>query len=112
MDRPAETDTDIFTDIWSYLKTGFWTPDLPIYKDLGPEGKAYDEVRVALAGSVAPLIRVTEAGETVISIAVPIRRDNRSMLGALLLTAQGSDIDEMIARDRFQIVEVAGLVAF
>ncbi len=33
------------------------------------------------------------------------------MLGALLLTAQGSDIDEMIARDRFQIVEVAGLVA-
>ncbi len=108
---PADSDTDIFTDIWAYLKTEFWTPDLPIYKDLGPEGKAYDEVRVALAGSVAPIIRVTESGETVISIAVPIQRDQLT-LGALLLTAQGSDIDEMIAKDRLQIVEVAGLVAF
>ena len=107
----AESDTHFFTDLWAYIKTAFWTPDLPLYKDLGPEGKAYEEVRVALAGSVAPLIRVTETGETVISIAVPIQRE-RSALGALLLTAQGSDIDEMIAQDRFQIVEVAGLVAF
>ena len=107
----AETDTNYFTDLWGYIKTAFWTPDLPLYKDLGPEGKSYEEVRVALAGSVAPLIRVTETGETVISIAVPIQRE-RSALGALLLTAQGSDIDEMIAQDRFQIVEVAGLVAF
>ena len=53
------------------LRGGFWTPDLPLYKDMGPDGKAYDEVRVALAGSVAPLIRVTESGETVISIAAP-----------------------------------------
>ncbi len=107
----ADSDGNFFTDLWAYLRAAFWTPDLPLYKDLGPEGKAYEEVRVALAGSVAPLIRVTEAGETVISIAVPIQRE-RSTLGALLLTAQGSDIDEMIAQDRFQIVEVAGLVAF
>ena len=107
----ADSDTNLFTDLWAYLRAAFWTPDLPLYKDLGPEGKAYEEVRVALAGSVAPLIRVTETGETVISIAVPIQRE-RSTLGALLLTAQGSDIDEMIAQDRFQIVEVAGLVAF
>ena len=78
----AETDTNFFTDLWAYIKTAFWTPDLPLYKDLGPEGKAYEEVRVALAGSVAPLIRVTETGETVISIAVPIQRE-RSALGAL-----------------------------
>ena len=39
---------------------------------MGPDGKAYDEVRVALTGSPAQLIRVTEAGETVISIAMPI----------------------------------------
>jgi two-component system sensor histidine kinase ChvG len=107
----ADAETGFFTDLWAYLRAEFWTPDLPLYKDLGPEGKAYEEVRVALAGSVAPLIRVTETGETVISIAVPIQRES-STLGALLLTAQGSDIDEMIAQDRFQIVEVAGLVAF
>ncbi len=107
----AEGDSDVFSDFWAYLKTQFWTQDLPIYKDMGPDGKAYDEVRVALTGSPAPLIRVTEAGETVISIAVPIQRD-QSTIGALMLTAQGSDIDEMIAKDRLQIVEVAALVAF
>ncbi len=36
-------------------------PDLPLYKDMGVDGKAYDEVRVALAGSVMPIIRVTES---------------------------------------------------
>jgi len=102
-------DTDILSDIWAYLKAEFWTPDLPIYKDMGPDGKSYEEVRVALAGSPAPLIRITETGETVISIAMPIQRD-QTTLGALMLTTQGSDIDELIARERLQIVAVAGLV--
>ncbi len=101
---------DLFKSISEFLRPLFGTPDLPLYKDLGEDGKAYDEVRVALAGSVVPMIRVTEAGETVISIAAPIRHDS-TVLGALLLTAQGSDIDEMIAKDRLQIMEVAALVA-
>ena len=42
---------------------------------MGPDGKAYDEVRVALTGSPLQLIRVTESGETVISIAMPVQRD-------------------------------------
>lgn len=104
-----EGDTDLLSDIWAYLKAELWTPDLPLYRDMGPDGKAYEEVRVALAGSPAPLIRVTEAGETVISIAMPIRRD-QTILGALMLTTQGSDIDEIIERERFQIVSIAGMV--
>jgi two-component system, OmpR family, sensor histidine kinase ChvG len=101
---------NLFTAIWAYLKSAFWTRNLPLYKDMGVEGKAYDEVRIALTGGVMPMIRVTETGGAVISIAAPIRREG-SVLGALLLTAQDTDIDEMIAKDRLQIVEVAGLVA-
>ncbi len=107
---PGEGETDFLSDIWSYLQYHLWAPDLPIYKDLGPDGKAYEEVRIALAGSPAPVLRVTETGETVISIAMPIRR-NQTPLGALMLTTQGSDIDEIIARDRLQIIAMAGLVA-
>lgn len=103
-----EGNSDILSELLAYLKVG-WTPDLPVYKDMGPDGKAYEEVRVALAGSPAPLIRVTESGETVISIAMPIQRDH-TMLGALMLTTQGSDIDELIAQERLQIVAMAGLV--
>jgi two-component system sensor histidine kinase ChvG len=105
----TDSDSDIISDIWAYLKAEFWTPDLPVYKDMGPDGKAYEEVRVALAGSPAPLIRITETGETVISIAMPIQRD-QTTLGALMLTTQGSDIDELIAQERLQIVAIAGLV--
>jgi two-component system sensor histidine kinase ChvG len=105
----ADTDSDILSDVWAYLKAEFWTPDLPIYKDMGPDGKAYEEVRVALAGSPAPLIRITEAGERVISVAMPIQRD-QTTLGALMLTTQGSDIDELIAQEHLQIVAIAGLV--
>jgi two-component system, OmpR family, sensor histidine kinase ChvG len=104
----AEGETDLLSDIWAYFKAAFWTPDLPLYKDMGPDGKAYEEVRVALTGSPAQLMRVTEAGETLISIAMPIHRD-QTTLGALMLTTQGSDIDELIARERLQIVGVAGL---
>ncbi len=107
----AEGETDILSDIWNYFKATFWTQDLPIYKDMGPDGKNYEEVRVALAGSPAQLIRVTETGETVISIAMPIHRD-QTLLGALMLTTQGSDIDDIIVREHFQVMAVAGLVIF
>jgi two-component system, OmpR family, sensor histidine kinase ChvG len=107
---PPESGTDLFSLIWSYFRKEFWTADLPLYKDMGVDGKAYEEVRVALAGGIVPIIRVTESEMTVISVAAPIQRDH-TVLGALLLTAQGSDIDEMIARDRLQIMEVAALVA-
>ncbi|WP_245434138.1 sensor histidine kinase [Rhodomicrobium lacus] len=106
----SQGDPDFFSTIWAWLRGQFWTSDLPIYKEFGADGKSYEEVRVALAGSLAPLIRVSESGDIVISIAVPIQRDSAT-LGALLLTAQGGDIDDMIARDRLQIVEVAALVA-
>jgi two-component system sensor histidine kinase ChvG len=105
----ADGEGDILSDIWTYLKVEFLGPDLPVYKDMGPDGKAYEEVRVALAGSPAPLIRLTEAGERVISIAMPIQRD-QTTLGALMLTTQGSDIDELIAQEHLQIVAIAGLV--
>src|SRR5208337_3197335 len=56
----GETETGILTDIWEYLKAEFWNPDLPIYKEMGPDGKAYEEVRVALAGGQMQLMRITE----------------------------------------------------
>ncbi len=104
-----EGETDLLTDVWAYLKAEFWTPDLPIYRDMGPDGKSYDEVRIALAGSPVPLIRITETGETVISIGMPIQRDQVT-LGALMLVTQGSDIDEIISRERLQIIGMAAFV--
>ncbi len=104
----GEGETGILTGLWEYLKAEFWNPDLPVYKEMGPDGKAYEEVRVALAGSQMQLMRITGTGETVISIGMPIQRDGAT-LGALLLTTQGSDIDELMAQERLQLLAVAGL---
>ncbi len=60
---------DLFSVVWSYFRKEFWTADLPLYKDMGVDGKAYEEVRVALTGGIVPIIRVTESEMTVISVA-------------------------------------------
>ena len=47
----------------------------------------------------------TRNGETVVSVAVPIQRF-RTVRGALLLSTQGGDIDEIIAKERWAIVRI------
>jgi two-component system sensor histidine kinase ChvG len=49
-------------------------------------------------------------GETIVSVAVPVRRF-RAVSGALLLSTQGGDIDSIIAKERFALFEVFGVAA-
>jgi two-component system sensor histidine kinase ChvG len=80
--------------------------DLPIYKELGPEnGKGYPEVGRALNGLHASMVRVNDRGEVIVSVAVPVQRF-RAVRGALLLSTQGADIDEMVEAERLAIVKV------
>jgi two-component system sensor histidine kinase ChvG len=95
--------------LWQQIRAQFLSHDLPTYRDVGSDGRAYDEVRIALDGTPSQIIRVTEAGNRVMNVALPIER-NKSVLGVLLLTTEGSDIDEAIYKQRWQIVYVALLV--
>ncbi|RDV05762.1 HAMP domain-containing protein [Undibacter mobilis] len=80
--------------------------DLPMYRELGPEnGKGYDEVRQALAGLHASEVRVNDRGEVIVSVAVPVQRF-RAVRGALMLSTQGADIDDMVEAERLAIVKV------
>jgi two-component system sensor histidine kinase ChvG len=80
--------------------------DLPIYKELGPEnGKGYPEIRRALAGLHASEVRVNDRGEVIVSVAVPVQRF-RAVRGALMLSTQGADIDDMVEAERLAIVKV------
>jgi len=102
---------DPLTSLLAYFKRKFFDLNLPSYEEKGMDGKAYDEVRIALTGSPAPMIRLTGDSQTVISVGMPIQR-HKAVLGALMLTAQGSDIDGIIAAEHWQVVQVAGLVVF
>ncbi len=88
------------------LRRWFGRGDLPLYKELGPEnGKGYPEVGQALAGLHASMVRVNSRGEVIVSVAVPIQRF-RAVRGALMLSTQGADIDDMVEAERLAIVKV------
>ena len=80
--------------------------DLPLYKELGPEnGKGYPEIGQALSGLHASMVRVNDRGEVIVSVAVPVQRF-RAVRGALMLSTQGADIDDMVEAERLAIVKV------
>jgi two-component system sensor histidine kinase ChvG len=80
--------------------------DLPLYHELGPDqGKGYPEVAQALNGHDASLVRITDRGDVIVSVAVPVQRF-RAVRGALLLSTQGADIDNMVTAERLAILKV------
>jgi two-component system sensor histidine kinase ChvG len=70
----------------------------------------YPEVADALAGSASSIVRRTIKGELIVSVAVPIQK-NRAVLGALLLSTQGGDIDAIVRAERLAILRVFAAAA-
>ncbi|WP_426443056.1 stimulus-sensing domain-containing protein [Bradyrhizobium genosp. P] len=93
------------------IKTWFNRGDLPIYRELGPEGgKGYPEVAQSLEGLNSSMVRVTERGAVVVSVAVPVQHF-RAVRGALMLTTQGDDIDQMVMSERLAILKIGGVAS-
>jgi two-component system sensor histidine kinase ChvG len=98
---------DALTSFWQAVKTRLNQYDLPLYTEIGgANGKAYPEVATALTGTSVPIVRVNDKGELVVSVAVPIQR-MRAVLGVLLLSTRGGDIDNIVAAERWGIVRVS-----
>jgi len=89
----------------------FRNKDLPIYHEQpGGNGAAFPEVVKALTGSPSTIVRVSEQGEQIVSVAVPIQRF-RAVLGVLMLSTEGGDIDKIVAAERKAILRVFGIAA-
>ncbi|MEP9377548.1 sensor histidine kinase [Aquabacter sp. CN5-332] len=103
---PTETPPGLFHRAWRGVQSWIGRGELPLYKELGPQsGKEYPEVASAALGQKASAVRVDERGRIVVSVAVPIQRF-RAILGVLLLSTQGGEIDEAVEAERFVIVRV------
>ncbi|MFL6836459.1 MAG: stimulus-sensing domain-containing protein [Bradyrhizobium sp.] len=95
------------TAIRTWLNRG----DLPLYRELGPEGgNGYEEVTRALNGQKRSMVRVNQRGEVIVSVAVPVQRF-RAVRGALMLSTQGDDIDQMVTAERLAILKVGGVAS-
>jgi two-component system sensor histidine kinase ChvG len=89
----------------------FRNRDLPVYHEQpGGNGAAFPEVVKALTGSPSTIVRISEQGEQIVSVAVPIQRF-RAVLGVLMLSTEGGDIDKIVAAERKAILRVFGVAA-
>ncbi|WP_211931295.1 sensor histidine kinase [Ciceribacter sp. L1K23] len=107
---PVETDSEGWADAAARLFNKLLQPsNLPLYKETpGGDGSIYPEVMNALTGVRGAVVRVTDNGELIVSVAVPVQRF-RAVLGVLLLSTQAGDIDKIVHAERLAIMRVFGV---
>jgi two-component system sensor histidine kinase ChvG len=107
----TEVEQPFYDRIVKYVSDIFRRTDLPVYREQpGGSGAAFPEVMNALDGSPGYVVRISEQGEQIVSVAVPIQRF-RAVLGTLMLSTQGGDIDKIVAAERRAILRVFGVAA-
>ncbi|MER9870536.1 sensor histidine kinase [Mesorhizobium sp. M0136] len=109
---PVEVEQpDLLERIQKFVFDFFRNKQLPVYREQpGGNGAAFPEVVKALTGSPSTIVRISEQGEQIVSVAVPIQRF-RAVLGVLMLSTEGGDIDKIVAAERKAILRVFGIAA-
>ncbi|ARM86405.1 sensor histidine kinase ChvG [Rhizobium sp. CIAT894] len=107
---PVEEEKQTWSEWFATLFNKALQPgNLPLYKEApGGDGSIYPEVMNALTGVRGAVVRTTEKGELIVSVAVPIQRF-RAVLGVLLLSTQAGDIDNIVHAERLAIMRVFGV---
>lgn len=101
-----ETESGLLDRIDRIVSRIFRRRDLSIYTEQpGGSGTGYSEVMSALAGGRSQIVRISEQGELIVSVAVPVQRF-RAVLGVLQLSTQGGDIDKIVKAERFAMMRV------
>ncbi len=90
----------LFQRSWNSFKQKFGRTY--ISKNNDTNNSSFSEVKIALTGVETSLVRVNIEGQTTVFVAVPIAK-SKNVPGALLLSTQEGDIDEVIATERFSI---------
>jgi two-component system sensor histidine kinase ChvG len=103
---PTEERPGFFKRAFIAMRMWLGRGDLPLYHELGADdGRGYSEVAQALNGQDASMVRVNDRGDVIVSVAVPVQRF-RAVRGALMLSTQGADIDDMVEHERLAIIKV------
>lgn len=96
-------------NFWTRLKAWLIDQDLPVYREIGSgNGFSYPEVKMAMLGSSTPMLLLNDAGEQIVSMAVPIKR-LAVVQGVLLLSTPPGEIDAVLAEERSLIWTLAAI---
>ena len=78
---------------------------IPLNFEAANDGRAYAEVSRALSGETAVAERVNDQNKLVLFVAVPVQRF-KAIYGALLVSTEGGDIDDVLREERTKLFEV------
>jgi len=108
---PPEDDEFTLVDWVNVLVSGLLRgSDVPAYEELpGDKGLGYKEVRGALRAEPTSMVRENDRGQLIVSVAVPVQRF-KAVMGALLLSTEGGDIDALVRAERMAVLRVFGVL--
>lgn len=96
---------------WQRVTAALFSYDYPWQPDYGfDNGKEFPEVAAALNGAKVSLVRLNDRSQIVVLVAVPVQR-YRAVLGALVLSTSGGEIDDVLRAERQVVLMTFGFVA-
>ncbi|MGF7157046.1 stimulus-sensing domain-containing protein [Bartonella heixiaziensis] len=107
---PLKIKKNLWERLTLWFSSIFYGNDITINRNqIKSQNIAYPEVYRALNGSLATAKRRNRQGQLIVSVAVPVQR-YRAVVGALLLSTTGSDIDNIVKGERLVIFKVFAVV--
>jgi two-component system sensor histidine kinase ChvG len=97
--------------LWNRLVSSTFSYDYPRQLEYGLDnGKDFPEITAALNGAKVSLVRLNDRGQIIVVVAVPIQRF-RAVLGTLVLSTTGGEIDDVLRAERQVVLMTFGFVA-
>ncbi|WP_455477085.1 stimulus-sensing domain-containing protein [Bartonella sp. B41] len=107
---PIKIEQSLWKRLYSWFSNVLYGSGLTIDREQAKSsGIAHSEVYRALNGFPATARRRNRQGQLIVSVAVPVQR-YRAVVGALLLSTTGSDIDNIVKGERLVIFKVFAVV--
>lgn len=96
---------------WNSFLTTFFGYDYPLRREYGLDNnKTIPEIAAALNGASVSQVKLDENREIIVTVSVPVQR-YRAVLGALVLTNQGGEIDDVLRAERLVVIYTFGLAS-
>ncbi len=97
---------------WNRVFDYFFSYEYPPYVDYGLDGNSnHLEVSAALNGASVSVVRLNENREIIVLVSVPVQR-YRAVLGSLILSTEGGEIDRVIRGERTVVLLTFGFATF
>ena len=97
--------------LWNRFLAWTFSSDYPRQIEYGLDnGKDFPEISAALNGAKVSLVRLNDRGQIFVLVSVPVQRF-RAVLGALVLSTTGGEIDDVLRAERQVVLMTFAFVA-